>query len=464
MIEGSHDARLIETLTPRQFDVLELLARGLTNREIGSVLGITALTARTHITAILRTLDVTNRVEAAVAFERASASMKRLRWLSSHPGLCVVPFETPPGVVDPVTNVVAFGLLEDLVDQFSRFSWFPVIRGPQGEAAHRDVGRVFMIRGGVRREGDTLRITVSVSHPDTGASLWADRYDVDRSEVFRAQDTIATQVVSSSYPALMKASARLASSPRVALVPAVWELTHDAISLAHRATRTDNEGASALFRRAADLDGGDLCAQYGLGLVAYYAVLNQWRPRSEALPELEAQAALCIERHPDRTEGYYLSARALMVCGEFSSAVGPLERAVSLNPSHATSHAVLAQVMLIKGHTKEGSERMAFARRLGPGGYVSGQALAHFCRQEYREALLAADQVLLRQPRYVFAHMLATASAWWADDAAGASLRYRHLMTCHPGFSIERFYDHFSTEAAETVQLITEAVRSAARK
>jgi DNA-binding CsgD family transcriptional regulator len=52
-------------LTARELDVLTLLAGGRTNGEIGKALCITTKTASTHVSAILRKLGVTNRVEAA---------------------------------------------------------------------------------------------------------------------------------------------------------------------------------------------------------------------------------------------------------------------------------------------------------------------------------------------------------------------------------------------------------------
>lgn len=55
-----------EGLTERQRDVLALMAKGLTNREIGGVLGIAENTVKVHVKAILEALEATNRTEAAV--------------------------------------------------------------------------------------------------------------------------------------------------------------------------------------------------------------------------------------------------------------------------------------------------------------------------------------------------------------------------------------------------------------
>jgi DNA-binding NarL/FixJ family response regulator len=58
-------------LTHRERDVLALLARGWSNREIARELGVTDITVRTHVTHVLGKLGVHNRVEAALHALRA---------------------------------------------------------------------------------------------------------------------------------------------------------------------------------------------------------------------------------------------------------------------------------------------------------------------------------------------------------------------------------------------------------
>lgn len=54
-------------LTPRQFEVLELLVQGLPNKSIGRKLNLTEATVKNHVTAVLRALRVTNRTQAVLA-------------------------------------------------------------------------------------------------------------------------------------------------------------------------------------------------------------------------------------------------------------------------------------------------------------------------------------------------------------------------------------------------------------
>jgi DNA-binding NarL/FixJ family response regulator len=54
-------------LSPRETEVLELIAQGLSNREIGKALGIAEATVKWHVSIILSRLNVGDRTEALVA-------------------------------------------------------------------------------------------------------------------------------------------------------------------------------------------------------------------------------------------------------------------------------------------------------------------------------------------------------------------------------------------------------------
>ena len=70
-MSSAHPLRSIpEPLTPRETEVLFLLAEGLTNRAIGLQLGITENTAKFHVQAVLSKLGVSSRIEAVVLATR----------------------------------------------------------------------------------------------------------------------------------------------------------------------------------------------------------------------------------------------------------------------------------------------------------------------------------------------------------------------------------------------------------
>lgn len=58
------DRGLRTPLTAREIEVLKLLARGLTNREIANVFNISASTVKNHVNSLLAKLEVSDRTEA----------------------------------------------------------------------------------------------------------------------------------------------------------------------------------------------------------------------------------------------------------------------------------------------------------------------------------------------------------------------------------------------------------------
>jgi len=63
-------ARLAErmmraNLTARELEILKMLSKGLTNKQIGHALGISDNTAKNHVNSIIEKLEVSDRTEAA---------------------------------------------------------------------------------------------------------------------------------------------------------------------------------------------------------------------------------------------------------------------------------------------------------------------------------------------------------------------------------------------------------------
>ena len=61
---GGEDTRMVETLTSRETEVLELLAEGLSNKGIAARLGISDQTVKFHVASIGGKLGAANRTDA----------------------------------------------------------------------------------------------------------------------------------------------------------------------------------------------------------------------------------------------------------------------------------------------------------------------------------------------------------------------------------------------------------------
>ena len=65
-LAGQADTRPIESLTPRELDVLKLAARGYTNKAIGAQLSVSDRTVQGHLANIFGKLHVATRTEAVM--------------------------------------------------------------------------------------------------------------------------------------------------------------------------------------------------------------------------------------------------------------------------------------------------------------------------------------------------------------------------------------------------------------
>jgi DNA-binding NarL/FixJ family response regulator len=72
--------RAVEELTERELDVFRLIARGLSNAEIGRELYISDTTVKTHITHILQKLGLRDRVQAVVLAYETGLFERGGRW------------------------------------------------------------------------------------------------------------------------------------------------------------------------------------------------------------------------------------------------------------------------------------------------------------------------------------------------------------------------------------------------
>ncbi len=66
---------MIDGLSKRECDVLSCLQKGLSNKEIGIVLGISPRTVQKHLQRIYQRLGVESRVEALVITHRLAANV-----------------------------------------------------------------------------------------------------------------------------------------------------------------------------------------------------------------------------------------------------------------------------------------------------------------------------------------------------------------------------------------------------
>jgi TolB-like protein len=449
-LETPEQADPIDELSPRRREVLDLLIRGLTNREIGDLLQISPYTVRAHVTAVLSQLGVSNRTEAASLVAASRARLPSVQQFVSRPGLAVLPLQ--PLAEDPRTRTLAAGMSRDLRSLFARWTWFPVLSRSQASEVPRATGAAegeqlvarFIVGGELRPMRDAWRLTARLEDCVEARLIWSESFDFPDHELFQAQDAVVESVVRVAYSVLT--SYLLRAPPPAAPVEdlSAWELAHRGLLTQGARGPEANGRAMRLFDEALARDPSLVVAHFGRGMCFYNAVLNQWGQLPDSSHHLGACAQRCIELAPHAAEGYFLRGRYFVVHGEHDPAIATLSEAIGRNPSFGPAHALLGQILLFAGRAGEAPERMKHAAFLGPLAVVSGQAFAQFLGGDFRAALRDAEVTLASTPDYSFARMLAVSSAWLQGERERAMAHACDLRQRHPSFDPALFFRTFT--------------------
>ena len=142
--------------------------------------------------------------------------------LPDKPSIAVLPFTNLSG--HPEQEYFADGMVEEIITALSRIRWlFVLARNSsftyKGQAIDvkqvgRDLGVRYVLEGSVRRGGNRVRIGAQLIEAETGAHLWADRFDGSLEDVFDLQDKVASSVAGVIEPALQAAETARSASRR----------------------------------------------------------------------------------------------------------------------------------------------------------------------------------------------------------------------------------------------------------
>ena len=124
--------------------------------------------------------------------------------LPDRPSIAVLPFANLSG--DPEQEYFADGMVDDILMALSRVRWLFVIarqssfiykvRAADVQQIGRELGVRYVVEGSVRKSGNRVRIVAQLIETESGAHIWADRYDGDLRDIFALQDAITEQIVS----------------------------------------------------------------------------------------------------------------------------------------------------------------------------------------------------------------------------------------------------------------------------
>ena len=159
-------------------------------------------------------------------------------------------------------------MVEEIITALSRIRWLFVIarnssfsykgQSPDVRQVGRELGVRYVLEGSVRKAGNRVRITGQLIDVETGAHLWADRFDGSLEDVFDIQDKVASSIAGVIEPALQAAeTVRSANRPTADLTAydlylracAVWPSARqipEALRLLEQAIARDQRYGPAL--------------------------------------------------------------------------------------------------------------------------------------------------------------------------------------------------------------------------
>jgi adenylate cyclase len=370
--------------------------------------------------------------------------------LPNKPSIAVLPFQNMSG--DPEQEYFVDGMVEEIITALSRIRWLFVIARNSSHTykgqvidvkrVGRELGVRYILEGSVRKAGNRVRITGQLIDADTGAHLWADRFDGPLDDVFQLQDEVAASVAGVIEPALRAAEIRR-SAVRPTRDSTAYDLYLRALPLKDRIPR-----ALDLFERAIGRD-----PNYGPALAlsahCHHQLMDTGAPETHRAQAL-ALARRALQAAPEDPEVLAVSAFVLGLYGDdLDVAISMVDRALALNPSSALGWYWSGLLRVFAGSPDTALKHFETLLRLSPRErhpiYQTGIGIALFMLGCFEEAVGSFLQSLERVPDYsVSLRFLAAAYAHLGriDEARAAFNRLRTVMPKDRPFSPYRDPKH----------------------
>src|SRR6266498_4086347 len=293
--------------------------------------------------------------------------------LPDKPSIAVLPFQNMSG--DPEQEYFADGIVDDIITALTRMRWLFIIarnssftykgRAVDVKQVGRELGVRYVLEGGVRKSANRIRITAQLIDANTGAHIWAERYDRDLSDVFAVQDEITECVAGAIEPELLKSEGRAAISRTENLN--AWDLVRQGMWHFHQVRRENAFRARELFRQAIQLDSKMPEAHLWLGRVTGSLLAYGWsNDRANDLREGSEAALKAVELDERNPYAHYALAVTSVFAGAVERAIRAAETAIALSPSFALGYMVLGFARLNAGRAVEAIDSYEHGLRLTP--------------------------------------------------------------------------------------------------
>jgi adenylate cyclase len=278
---------------------------------------------------------------------------------------------------DPEQEHFADGITDDLTTDLSRIADSFVIarntafayKGKSVEAKQigHELGVRYVLQGSVRRTGDQVRVNVQLIDADSGAHLWADRFDTDRANLAAAQDEITGRLARTFNLELVKDAGRRIEQEK-AVDPNARDLVMRGWAWYYRprSAATVQEAQQA-FERALEIDPRSVDARIGVAAILVVTLANGW---SNSVQQDQARAELLLLEAVESDPGRSMAHFALGILRRFQNRLTESriehETAIALDHNNPRAFHQLGLTMMFLGQPEAAIPRIEKAIRLNP--------------------------------------------------------------------------------------------------
>ena len=364
--------------------------------------------------------------------------------------ILVLPFENLSH--DPDQEYFADGITQDLTTDLSRIPDSFVIavntaltfksKPVDVKQIGHELGVRYILEGSVQRTGDQVRVNAQLVDAQTGAHLWADRFDGDRSRLGQLQDEVTARLSRTLDVQLTEAESLRAERERPKNPDAVDLAMRGWASLNHGRSRENYTEARDLFEAALRIDRQLPRALDGLAYALIHLVRVQWSvaPDQARADEVVATA---LQIRPNDAIAHMIKGYIFLYQKRFEDAIAAFEVAIANGRNLAEAYAIIGNTNTLRGHADEAFAPIETAIRLSPRDpllniwlFYIGHAYTHL-GQDLKAIEWCRKSVTVK-PFWVAYVDLVSAYAWTGQKEQAQSAM-RELLKLMPGYTVTKW-------------------------
>ncbi len=375
--------------------------------------------------------------------------------LPDRPSIAVLPFANMSG--DPEQEYFADGMVDDILTALSRVRWLFVIarqssfiykiRSADVQEIGRALGVRYVVEGSVRKSGTRVRIAAQLIETESGAHLWADRFEGDLRDIFALQDAITERVVSAVEEKVREAEIRRARAKPTDSLTA-YDLYLRALPAWFGQTLVEYDRTQLLLGKALEVD-PDYAEALGILTDSVNIRTHQgWHEsRSRGVEEACGLAGRALVAGPDNSTCLASAAYTYgVLANRFDEAFELANRAVTVHPNSVFVCNRAAAVYVVCGESDRAITRCEAACRMNPLDSKKAATLtfgvlssALYMARRYEESVVAGRRALVFAPQSNIARKYVAVSLAQLGRIDEARAEIAELLKHQPGASLAVF-------------------------